>query len=242
MDKFFRLLPVLALLALGVGWLFPMAALGTRFGWWHFGVGFELLGGAVITDALLLVLAGVALILAIATQNPKAKHRATLVVLMALTPLGFVLFYSLQGAELPMIHDISTDQAHPPRLVALLAQRPADANPLAYTPDVAAAQAKAYPAIKPLTLKLTPVEALQRAISVARELGWDVVASDPAKGRLEATDTTFWFGFVDDIVVRITPEADGSKVDIRSVSRVGRGDLGKNAHRIQLFLQRMQAS
>jgi len=63
------------------------------------------------------------------------------------------------------------------------------------------------------------------------------VATDPATGRIEATDSTFWFGFIDDVVVRLTPETDGgTRVDVRSVSRVGLGDAGANARRVRNFL------
>ena len=67
-----------------------------------------------------------------------------------------------------------------------------------------------------------------------------VVADLPAEGRIEATDTTFWFGFTDDIVIRITPVAEGSRVDIRSLSRVGKSDVGTNARRIRSFIQRLE--
>jgi len=66
-----------------------------------------------------------------------------------------------------------------------------------------------------------------------------VVASDAAAGRIEATATTRWFGFKDDVIVRIRPEAAGSRVDVRSVSRVGRGDLGANAARVREFLAKL---
>jgi uncharacterized protein (DUF1499 family) len=66
------------------------------------------------------------------------------------------------------------------------------------------------------------------------------VSEAPAEGRLEATDTTFWFGFKDDVVVRVRPDGTGSRVDVRSLSRVGRSDLGMNARRIRRFLERLR--
>lgn len=78
-----------------------------------------------------------------------------------------------------------------------------------------------------------------QALSLARELGWKIVSSVPAEGRIEATDTTFWFGFKDDIVIRIRSQGNLSVVNVRSVSRVGRGDAGANAHRIRLFLKQL---
>jgi uncharacterized protein (DUF1499 family) len=77
---------------------------------------------------------------------------------------------------------------------------------------------------------------LSRATEAARALGWEIVATAPADGRLEATDRTRWFGFRDDVVVRVRPDGSGSRVDARSVSRVGRSDLGTNARRIERFL------
>jgi uncharacterized protein (DUF1499 family) len=76
---------------------------------------------------------------------------------------------------------------------------------------------------------------------VAQDLGWEVVEADPAGGRLEATDTTTWFGFKDDVVVRIRPADGGSRVDVRSVSRTGRSDVGTNARRIRAYLRSLGA-
>ena len=73
-------------------------------------------------------------------------------------------------------------------------------------------------------------------------MGWQIVAADASAGRLEASDTTFWFGFTDDIVVRARETAGGTEVDVRSVSRVGVGDLGANARRIRVFLERLAAA
>jgi uncharacterized protein (DUF1499 family) len=77
---------------------------------------------------------------------------------------------------------------------------------------------------------------------VARQTGWKIVDENQAEGRIEATATTRWFGFKDDIVIRIAPSAgNGSRVDIRSVSRVGRSDLGTNARRIRAFLEKFSS-
>ena len=101
-------------------------------------------------------------------------------------------------------------------------------------------QRAAYPDLQPLTLAERPDAAFQRALNAARELGWEIVAAVPNEGRIEATDTTMWFGFKDDIVVRITPINGSSRIDVRSVSRLGQGDLGKNAGRIRAYLRRLQ--
>ena len=77
------------------------------------------------------------------------------------------------------------------------------------------------------------------ALEAARASGWEIVAAVPQERRIEAVATTFWFGFKDDIVVRIRPAPGGSRIDVRSVSRVGRSDLGTNAKRIRAFLGRL---
>jgi uncharacterized protein (DUF1499 family) len=63
-----------------------------------------------------------------------------------------------------------------------------------------------------------------------------IESTDIAAGLVEATATTFWFGFKDDVVVRVVANAAGSRIDIRSVSRVGQSDIGANAARIEKFL------
>ena len=68
-----------------------------------------------------------------------------------------------------------------------------------------------------------------------------MVESSKPDGRIEATATTTWFGFKADVVIRIRPTADGSELDIRSKSRVGRSDVGKNAERIREFMSELEA-
>ena len=74
----------------------------------------------------------------------------------------------------------------------------------------------------------------------ARNAGWDIVESRPDQGRIEATDTTLWFGFKDDIVVRVTAQDRASRIDVRSVSRVGKSDVGTNANRIRNYLLKIK--
>jgi uncharacterized protein (DUF1499 family) len=71
-------------------------------------------------------------------------------------------------------------------------------------------------------------------------MGWDIVAADSASGRIEAVATTRWFGFTDDIAVRVTPTEHGSRVDVRSVSRVGPDDVPENAHRVSEYIAQLQ--
>ena len=137
----------------------------------------------------------------------------------------------------PMIHDITTDTERPPAFVKILELRRGAMNPAEYGGDaVAAKQKAAYPDLVPAELSLPPEQAFDRALGAARSLGWAVVDADPAAGRIEATDTTALFGFKDDVVIRVAASPVGSRVDARSVSRLGKGDLGANAARLRRFL------
>ena len=142
----------------------------------------------------------------------------------------------------PPIHDITTDPDDPPAFDdAILALRAGAANPASYGgPEVAAQQRKGYPDIQPLVVELPTDRAFDLALDAARALDWRIVATEPERRRIEASDRTFWFGFTDDIVVRISPEGAGSRIDVRSLSRVGRSDTGTNAARIRAYLERIR--
>ena len=98
---------------------------------------------------------------------------------------------------------------------------------------------KHYPDVKPLNLSEPPNAVFDKAVQVLTDMGLEVVSANSETHTVEATETTFWFGFKDDVVVRIKPSETGSVVDVRSVSRVGRSDLGANAKRIQEILKRL---
>jgi uncharacterized protein (DUF1499 family) len=147
-----------------------------------------------------------------------------------------------QARTLPPIHDITTDTADPPAFVDVLARRKDAPNPPGYAgAAVADQQRKGYPDLEPLRLALPPAQAFDRALEAARGMGWEMVGSDPAQGRIEATDTTTWFGFKDDVVIRVRGAEGGSLVDVRSKSRVGRSDVGANARRIRRYFDRLRA-
>jgi uncharacterized protein (DUF1499 family) len=142
----------------------------------------------------------------------------------------------------PPIHDITTDTAEPPEYVAVLPLRSAAPNTTVYGGEKIASQQRAgYPDLQPLILSVPPPQAFERALAAVGEMGWDLVAAEAAAGRIEATDTTFWYGFKDDVVIRVRPAEGGSRVDVRSLSRVGGGDAGTNAKRIRGYLDILRA-
>lgn len=192
--------------------------------------------------------AGIALGLAtIMPTRPGDRRRGFLAALLAIV-VGAAAAYTpltwfLRAQQLPELNDISTDIANPPALVVTLQLRRGATNPPAY-PGASAGvlQRAAYPDIAPVILAMAPADAFKRVDGVAEAMGWDVVARAPADGRLEAVATSAWFGFGDDIVVRIRPDGAGSRVDIRSKSRHGDSDLGVNARRIREFIARLKAA
>lgn len=136
------------------------------------------------------------------------------------------------------IHDISTDTVNPPEFEVLDETRAGASNTLEYGgAELAAAQAASYPDIAPSDTDLSPNAAFRRALAVAQDMGWDIVASDPTRYRFEATARTSVFYFADDVVVVVRAQGQGSRVDMRGVSRVGRSDQGVNAARIRAFQQ-----
>ncbi len=214
---------------------------GTRLGIWPWMTGLSLMKWAAYTG---LAAAAGAIVLVALLVVPRWRAGAWSPILALGLALGAALPPILlleQAKSVPAIHDITTDPFDPPVFVALMEERTKAPNGAAYGgTQIAAEQQRAYPDIKSLVLKAPPNEAMQRAIDAARKLEWEIVSSDAPSGRIEATATTRWFGFKDDVVVRVRPETGGgSRVDVRSMSRVGKSDVGANAKRIREFLSRL---
>jgi uncharacterized protein (DUF1499 family) len=174
--------------------------------------------------------------------------RQTLIPALAglIIALGFayVPWMWKQTAEaLPYIHDISTDTDNPPEFVAAANLRKEGEHPLAYDgPEVAAQQKQAYPDLAPAVFTAPKDQVFEAARKAVEAMGMKVSDADPATGRLEATQTSFWYGFTDDMVVRVVDTGQGTRVDVRSKSRVGRSDIGQNAKRIRTFLARLRSA
>jgi uncharacterized protein (DUF1499 family) len=227
----------MALLALGpIGW---------RAGWWHFRVAFFYLmpwagyfGIAAVVVSILPLVFGRAVIgwrgVAIGIVASIAGGLA------AYTPIHY---YAVRG-RYPSIDDITTDTVNPPAFVAVIAARLAEGdNPANYGgARIAQQQRRAYPDIAPLALAIPAAQAFSHALDAAQRMGWTIVDGDPVTGRIEANDSSRWFGFTDDIVIRIVASGAGSRIDMRSTSRHGRGDFGVNAARIRAYLAALRHS
>ena len=234
--KLGTLLVIVGLLA---GFLLLVSGPLYRWQWLDLGTAFLLLRWA----AYIGVAATVLIIIYLIWQRPRGMPLA---VLTFAAIIGFISFYlpyqQLQTARsVPPIHDISTDLENPPVFVAVAKERANAPNPVEYAgEETANQQRKAYPDVQPLVLESDYERVFSAALAVVNDLGWQLVASDLTEGRIEATDTTFWFGFKDDVVIRIDNGADQVRVDVRSKSRVGRSDVGKNADRIMQFMQQLR--
>lgn len=204
--------------------LLAISGPGTRYGVWPFPVGLGLFAGA-----LLLGLAAVAAaIVGLSLVRLRARSVAALALALFLgaASAAVPLDYLRRITTLPYINDISTDTQRPPQFLP----------PHEYPAHFAELQQIGYPGLRPLEMALPPRQAFALAAEKVKGHGWQITALDESAGRIEAIVTTRWFGFKDDVAIRIAASGSGSRLDMRSRSRVGRSDAGANAHRIQDFL------
>jgi uncharacterized protein (DUF1499 family) len=162
---------------------------------------------------------------------------SVLALVIGVTAVAIPLAWQRRAERLPSIHDITTDLENPPAFQAIIAKRAGAPNRLDRSPQLALLQREGYPDLAPVTVPTAPEVTFDRALAIAQSQNWEIVTADKSTGRIEATDTTRWFGFTDDIVVRLTPWGAGTRVDVRSAARTGAGDLGRNARRIRRFLE-----
>jgi uncharacterized protein (DUF1499 family) len=219
------------------------AGLGTRWGLWDFRVGLTIFRWSAYGGVGTVVVSAIA-ILSLLRLASRRSFLWALIGLITGTLLVTVSWNWEQTAKsVPRIHDITTDTTNPPKFVAIVPLRRKNWNSLDYGgPSLAKQQHSAYPDIGPLLTAASPDQTFDKALSVAKRMGWIIIDANKTEGRIEAVATTFWFGFKDNIVIRITKTDAETRVDIRSVSRVGVSDLGTNAGRIRGFLREMKGT
>lgn len=242
---------------LGLGFLTVLitvvAPLGYRLNLWSYRTGFTILRTMV---PLWLYIAGIAAVItAVIGYLAKKWQMENMTRLVELGSAGVIItlatwympqtYLEPDGDPYPSIHDISTDTINPPDFFAVLPLREDADNGVEYGVSrdmnprlLVELTEQAYPdLLEPVILDVSPDTAFDRAMNAVNQLGWKVVDANRAAGRIEATESTFWFGFKDDIVIRLTSMSSGIKVDARSVSRVGKGDVGINAIRLRAFFE-----
>jgi uncharacterized protein (DUF1499 family) len=219
------------------------AGLGTRWGIWDFRTGLTIFRWSAYGGVGTVAVSAIAILSLLRLASWRSFLWALIGLIMGAVLVAVSWNWEQIAKSVPPIHDITTDTTNPPKFVAIVRLRRKNWNSLEYGgPAVAKKQHNAYPDIVPLFLEAPPDQTFDRALSVAKRMGWIIVDANKAEGRIEAVATTFWFGFKDDIVIRIEKADSGSRVDIRSVSRVGVSDLGTNARRIREFLREMKGT
>lgn len=221
--------------------------------------GFNVLRWSAQGAAAGAAICAISLVLSLATDKLAAFGRnSTALVGLLIGGLAAYVPTTAQGSY-PPIHDVTTDIDNPPLFVDALPLREAHpfknrddkVNPAEYIRDyprpgpsggtlnVPELQKNAFPDIQPVKLDLPPTQAFDKALETVKQLKWTVISAKPEEGRIEAWDKTAWFGFVDDVVIRVQADGAGSRLDIRSVSRIGFGDVGKNAKRIRSYVKKL---
>jgi uncharacterized protein (DUF1499 family) len=228
-------------LALAIFALLVLAAgpIGWRAGLWHYRIGLLTLmpaAGCLGVAALALSAAAV-----LAGLRARSRRDLTVAVLGMLIGAGVAYFpwhWSNQRSAFPRVNDVTTDFTDPPSLAFSETMRKAEeGNPAAYEAyRFAGVQQRAYPDIAPARLPVPPAAAFDKALALVKARGWAIVETDRGAGVIDAYDRSFWFGFTDDVAIRVTTDGEGSRVDIRSSARQGRGDYGVNARRVRAFL------
>jgi uncharacterized protein (DUF1499 family) len=155
--------------------------------------------------------------------------------------LAYPVYLGARAYRLPMINDITTDAIDPPRFDTLSRLRPRGTSDYAGL-YAAEQQREAYPDIEPLVVTVKPPQAYDAAIQVINRRKWRVVVDRPPQpprrdGQIEAVARTAVMGFRDDVTVRVRPDGDGARIDVRSASRYGRHDFGTNAARVRSLLE-----
>jgi uncharacterized protein (DUF1499 family) len=222
--------------------------LGKGFGLWDLKTGFLML-------AVSLGLAAFAVLFGFGigrrqkktgTKTPKTMRWIGM--LFGLGMMGWLLSFVITARTVPAIHDISTDLADPPQFAKLSVRADnfdqipgeGDSDMKGMSPQQrwVMIHQKEYGDIRSVRVNESVEGVIAKAERIAEARGWKVAIADPIEGRMEATETTRFFSFKDDVVLRVraTEDQTGSIVDMRSISREGVSDLGVNAKRVRAFL------
>src|SRR5579863_478740 len=208
---------------------------------------------ALAVLAAALILAGFASLLATAAfvviwrTGRRGAGLAFAGLFIALLLFVYPAYLSYKAVSLPIINDVSTDLETPPTFLLSAKARLARGNvtPPDSSPETREAQKRAYPGVQPILVDMETSQAYQLALQVAKARGWRIVdAIAPSVresvGHIDAIDRSLIMGFADDIAIRIKPSGNQARIDVRSVSRVGRHDFGANARRIRRFAADVQ--
>ncbi len=218
----------LALTALS-GALALAAVIGYRAGWFDVSRALHgILPAAVVIAFLSLLLVAIRIIAVLRSDTAPGVVPAFAAMIGAFVILGGpITHYRGVQAQSPL-YDVTTDFSNPPVSTLMTFN--------AFDEILAETQKATFPDIFPVMLPDPPPVTFERAVAVAKRIGWKIIAADPAAGVIEARNSTLWFGFIDDVVIRVRPQGTGSRVDVRAVSRQPAPDVGVNVRRFRKFL------
>ncbi len=215
--------------------LMVIGILGQKFQFLPFRVAFLGFLLALLLSAIVFLVAALLSLMSLGDVSAASLPRVGLTV-AALLPVLLAVIISGKGLKAPRIHDISTDLDKNIEFTKAFELRKDSENSILLPEDKTVELQKLnYPDLKPLLVEMSPAAAFDNAIAIAEQLGWKITMKEQSRGVFEAVDETAIFGFRDDIVVRVGPYNSGTRIDLRSVSRVGVSDLGANAARIEKF-------
>ena len=235
--KFPRILFYLSLVTAAA---FLLSGYGYQWGLWGLGTGFTVLRYSTYT-AIALTVVSAGTFWFVRKSGFSAKAFTIVTFLLMGSAVATALYWQGQARSVPPIHDITTDLDNPPAFSAIIRLRSDAPNPPEYAGDeTAQAQREAYPDIQPLILEADVQSVMDEAVELILDRSWEIVAINRIEQRIEATEKLAWFGFKDDVVLRFTQTDEGTRVDMRSKSRIGRSDVGVNAKRIDRFLEDME--
>ena len=233
---------ILLYLSLAATLVFTASGYGYQWNIWSLGMAFTLLTYSAYAAIGLTI---INLISVWFLRKSRAKAIVYVVFSLILTAAvsATALYWQQRARSVLTIHDISTDLENPPPFSALIRLREDAPNPPEYAgPETAEMQRESYPEIQTLELSNDIQEVMDAAVLLVGEREWKLVAINRKEGRIEATETLPWFGFKDDVILRFTETVNGTQVDMRSKSRIGRSDVGVNADRIEEFFEDLEES
>lgn len=203
-------------------------------------MGFQLFAaGALLGGLLSVVVSLVGLLLSRGGRDPEGRTKS--LTGLAIGGLGLVIVVlgaASTAVDAPPINDITTDLENPPAFTSSTVVPDYVGRNMNYPEEFKSQVRESYPDLAPLRVAGSPEDVFAMAIDVAESMGWEIVARSESQGIFDAQDVSSIFRFVDDITVRIKADGAGTRIDMRSKSRVGRSDLGANAARIRAFFER----
>lgn len=220
-----------------------LSGYGYQWGWWGLGTAFRTVipvGGLLAVVGLVVSLAG--LYVSWPGRGKSGLWYAVTGLAFGLLTIATIGYWYNEAQKYPPIHDITTDTENPPSFEAIAPLRADAPNPVEYAgAETAAIQKEHYPELETIRLATDYGTAYELALKAAEAMPWHIVAESRQNGKIEAYHKLPWYGFVDDVVIRVdSVDTERVTIDVRSKSRIGRGDLGVNAWRIREYIEELK--